>query len=627
MYRAPFSRIGLLLLASLATSPVQSEELKDLYFGEALYYAHQGYYFEALQRLDTEVAQHAGLDEPELDTLWYHIDDAEFSLGDFELRYRMHHRAGRAITAVLEGAVDEVVRNDAAYRLARIHFQKGQMEDALLALERIDGRIPESIRDDIEFLRANVYLAQEKPTESFEVLRRLQGSKSFGGFAAYNLGIAYLQDGQRQKAVEQLDRAGQIDTDDPAELAIRDKANLVLGTILLEDGEYDEAMPYLNRVRLDGPFSNQALLSAGWASLSTENYERAIVPWSILADREVTDGATQEAMLALPYAFGKLNIHGRAAIRYGQALDAFGAEVDKLNESIESIREGRFLVALIRDEIRKDKDWVIRLRSLPETPETYYLMELLATHDFQTGLQNYLDLADLRRKLLSWETSFDAFDDMVVIRHDHYEPLLPDVDAKFRELDSRLRLRKEQHKMLVKRRDDLLTTPRPEFLATPEEMAVLARIEYIEEHLEGASTPFEGSLVRRMERLKGLLTWTLETEYHKRLTEFDQNLRKLDEAMVVAQAQYDEFVRSRQAATHSFQGYDTPISRLRARVTESVQKVDLLMKRQGRQLEIVAIDELMARRGRLESYRDKARFALADSYDRATQAQARSDLQ
>jgi tetratricopeptide (TPR) repeat protein len=627
MYRAPFSRIGLLLLASLATSPVQSEELKDLYFGEALYYAHQGYYFEALQRLDTEVAQHAGLDEPELDTLWYHIDDAEFSLGDFELRYRMHHRAGRAITAVLEGAVDEVVRNDAAYRLARIHFQKGQMEDALLALERIDGRIPESIRDDIEFLRANVYLAQEKPTESFEVLRRLQGSKSFGGFAAYNLGIAYLQDGQRQKAVEQLDRAGQIDTDDPAELAIRDKANLVLGTILLEDGEYDEAMPYLNRVRLDGPFSNQALLSAGWASLSTENYERAIVPWSILADREVTDGATQEAMLALPYAFGKLNIHGRAAIRYGQALDAFGAEVDKLNESIESIREGRFLEALIREEIRKDKDWVIRLRSLPETPETYYLMELLATHDFQTGLQNYLDLADLRRKLLSWETSFDAFDDMVVIRHDHYEPLLPDVDAKFRELDSRLRLRKEQHKMLVKRRDDLLTTPRPEFLATPEEMAVLARIEYIEEHLEGASTPFEGSLVRRMERLKGLLTWTLETEYHKRLTEFDQNLRKLDEAMVVAQAQYDEFVRSRQAATHSFQGYDTPISRLRARVTESVQKVDLLMKRQGRQLEIVAIDELMARRGRLESYRDKARFALADSYDRATQAQARSDLQ
>ncbi len=156
MRRAPFAVTGLALFASLATSPGQSDELKDLYFGEALYYAHQGRYFEALERLDSEVKQHDEVDEPELDTLYYHMNDAEFSLGDFELRYRMHHRAGRAITAVLEGAVDEVVRNDAAYRLARIHFQKGQMADALLALDRIDGEVPKSIREDIAFLRGNI---------------------------------------------------------------------------------------------------------------------------------------------------------------------------------------------------------------------------------------------------------------------------------------------------------------------------------------------------------------------------------------------------------------------------------------------------------------------------------------
>jgi hypothetical protein len=42
------------------------------------------------------------------------------------------------------------------------------------------------------------------------------------------------------------------------------------------------------------------------------------------------------------------------------------------------------------------------------------------------------------------------------------------------------------------------------------------------------------------------------------------------------------------------------------------------MARQGRVLELVAIDELVARRDRLETYRDQARYALADSYDRAT---------
>ena len=221
-----------------------------------------------------------------------------------------------------------------------------------------------------------------------------------------------------------------------------------------------------------------------------------------------------------------------------------------------------------------------------------------------------------------WERDFDAFDDMVVIRREHYEPLLPGIDEEFRALDTRLKLRVEQYKMLVKRRDDLLTTPRPEFIATREEQHVLAQIEANETAIESSDVPAEESLTLRLARLKGLLTWALETEYHDRLDEFDANLRKLDEAMQVAETEYDGFVRERQAATHSFQGYTKPVARLRNYVRDAMTRVDMLMKRQGRLLEIVAVEELVARRGRLERFGDKARFALADSYDRATQSQA-----
>ena len=92
--------------------------------------------------------------------------------------------------------------------------------------------------------------------------------------------------------------------------------------------------------------------------------------------------------------------------------------------------------------------------------------------------------------------------------------------------------------------------------------------------------------------------------------------------MAVVQAQYDQYVRSRQAATHSYEGYDKPMVRLRADVQQAVERIDRLMARQGHLLELVAIDQLMARRDHLENYGDKARFALADSYDRASQAQA-----
>ena len=103
-----------ILIFSASPSPAGTsgpKVLQDLYFGEALYHAFQGDWFDAIGRLDTELNQHHGLDEPERDTLYYHINQAEFAVGDFELAYRMHQRAGRAITAVINGNVEEQVRN------------------------------------------------------------------------------------------------------------------------------------------------------------------------------------------------------------------------------------------------------------------------------------------------------------------------------------------------------------------------------------------------------------------------------------------------------------------------------------------------------------------------------------
>ena len=141
----------------------------------------------------------------------------------------------------------------------------------------------------------------------------------------------------------------------------------------------------------------------------------------------MTDSAVQEALLAAPFAYGKLEIHGRAASCTG-TLEAYTSELDRVDASIDSIRK-ETLKALLREELKQDRDWVIRLRTLPETPETYYLMALMASHDFQTALSNYLDLEDLRTRLVSWQTNFDAFEDMIELRKQNYDPLLPDVDA------------------------------------------------------------------------------------------------------------------------------------------------------------------------------------------------------
>jgi hypothetical protein len=606
---------------SASAGPSAPKELRDLHFGEALYCAYQGDWFDAISRLDTELMQHYGVDEPERDTLHYHVGEAKFDVGDFELAYRMHRRAGRAYTAVIEGNVEEPVRNEAIFRLARLYFQKDQPVNAEDAVERVRGDVPPEIRNDLDFLRAQIHMANGRYPDAVRILRGLKDAKGLQGFATYNLGIALIRDGKELEGRQVLDRTGQISGVEDVTLAIKDKANLVLGFKLLKEKDFEGAKLVLDRVRLNGPFSNRALLASGWADAAQGRFERALVPWSTVVTREVTDASVQEAMLAVPYAYGKLNVNSKAAVMYDSALEKFDAEVDKLGASIKSIREGSFLRALTREELKQDPDWVVRLRNLPQTPETYYLLDLMASHDFQESLKNYLDLEQLRTKLYSWEKDLDAFEDIIAQRRAYYEPLLPVIDREFRRLDSQMRLRLEQRDRIEQRLTAMLVVPRPDYLATAEERVIGERISLLEQKRTAGGTAVPDEVDARINRLRGVLHWNVYTEYDSRFTEAYKDLRDLNREVDLLKRQYTAFVRTRQAATQSYEGYDDVIRRLVSTIGKAREKVGQLMARQGQMLETMAVNELNARRDRLAEFQTKASFSMADSYDRATRTQ------
>jgi hypothetical protein len=249
-------------------------------------------------------------------------------------------------------------------------------------------------------------------------------------------------------------------------------------------------------------------------------------------------------------------------------------------------------------------------------------MELMASHDFQTALQNYLDLEDLRSRLAAWQTSLHAFGDIILLRRENYEPRLPEVDAQFRDLDSRMRLRLEQRRHLGERLQAMLTAPRPDHLATTDERNAGERLARVEQQIDDSDTPASFALRERAARLRGALIWRLETEYHERLTAAHVHLNELNAQVDLLTRQYDAFVRTRQAATHSYVGYDVQMAQLHERVGAALQRVDILMARQGHLIETVAISQLQARRERLLAQQTQARFGVADSYDRAARAQA-----
>ena len=181
----------------------------------------------------------------------------------------------------------------------------------------------------------------------------------------------------------------------------------------------------------------------------------------------------------------------------------------------------------MREELKQDPDWVVKLRELPEAPETFYLIDLLASHDFQESLKNYLDLEELRVKLSAWSGDLIAFKDIIQKRRAYYQPLLPEIDREFRRLDTLMRLRLSQRDSIEKRLHAMLTAPRPEQLETADERVTIDRLNQMERKL-AAMPDASGDDLARIKRLRGVLYWNMYTEYDHRLTEAFRHLHDLN---------------------------------------------------------------------------------------------------
>ena len=626
MFQHVITLIAFVLSASVFAA-IESPSKTDLFFNEGLYYAYQENYFDAISRIDSELGQYYGLDEPELNSLHFYLNSAEFSIGDFELYYRMHNRAGRAIKAVLEGDVEDIIKNDAAYRLAKIFHQKQQPENALHTIQRIKGDVPENIKYDLELLKAQIFISNKMFPDAISLLSEIENISEVAGYASYNLAIAYIGNNQVEKGIIQLDKTGQLSSGDKAVLAVKDKANLALGYKLMENKKPALAKKYFERIRLNGPFSSRALLGSGWADVAAEKYKQAVVPWTILSKRNITNQSVQEVLLGLPFAYGKLEAHGKAAILYGKALEAYSNEINKLDNSIKNILEGKFLEAIVREEFKKDKNWLINLRNLPDAPETHYLMQLLASNDFQESLKNYFDLDGLAKKITSWDGYLDSYTELIAARKRYYTPLFPVMQEKFRLLDSRMKLRLAQRKKIGERLHKMLIAPRPDYLAKVDERLALNKIYRLEKKYAKDSAANTNGINARISRLKGVIQWNIDTEYQQRFTEADKNLALLNEHVNDLEKNYRSFVRTRQSATQSFVGYDDSIRQLKNKIKFAGEKVDLLLIRQGHMLELMSINELKTRRKRIEELQIKARFSVAESYDRAVKAQQNKELE
>jgi hypothetical protein len=582
--------------------------LRDLDYGDVLFHFFQDDYFDALVRLEVS---------HDFARIPHHEAEAELLSGGLYLSLGLYAEAERIFNKLLAGPVPQSVSDRAFFYLARIGYQRGYYDNAWRSLQSIRGTLPGQLEPERRLLASNVLMAQGRYGEAAEQLNGWTDNTVWADYARFNLGVALVRTGATAQGREYLERVGTMGAQSEEQLSLRDRANLALGFASLQQKEPDAAIAALSRVRLEGPFTNKALLGLGWAQSDAKRPELALSPWLQLRGSKVLDASVQESYLAVPYAYTQLAANGQAAEQYRLAVQAYAAESKRLDDSIAAIRQGGFLDSILEAVPRTDDiGWFWQLQKLPDAPQTRYVYQLLASHEFQEGLKNYRDLRIMQRNLEQWRTSLDAFDAMIAAREQAAIDREPRTQALLANTD--LGALEAREAELAGRAQAIAAGRDVGALATGDEARQWAALQRIEETLKVMPAgPQRDALADRARILRGTLQWRFDSQYKVRMRSVQAGLNDSADELAEAKLRLGLVQDAGQSASRDTAAFAGRVAGLGTRIEELLPRLDATAAAQEKVLADIAVGELEAQKKRLANYAMQAQFALASLYDAA----------
>ena len=582
--------------------------VQDPYFGDALFDYYSGNTFDAIIKLITA---------KDLGRVPHHQEDVDLWLGSLYLSYGMHYEAEAVFKRLIDRGVSPQLRDRVWLQLAKLRYQKGLYEDAIRAMEEIKGNIPKELLSSAQLQMANVLMARGENQQAADNLLRFPKSEKFTPFVNFNLGVALYKSNRQAEGLEYLNKVGVIKTDDEELKALRDKANIALGFVNLTQDNLPGAKADFQRVRIQGPFSNKALLGLGWSDAFQQEYKSALVPWLELSTRKLSDPAVYESLLAVPYAYERLKAYRQSMQAYETAINTFQDNLNRLNLAIDTVNKGKLWEQLLNNISTQENKITWEIEDLPPQIEPRFVYTLVSSNSFQQSIDSLRHLIYLKNSLNKQADNMETFRYILALRKETYDERLPKLAPE--KGDYRMTLLKDERNLYldeyrrIEREGDLKA------LATDKEQKNIKRLEKIQDVLRRYRHDMDPKQYREIltkyRLYSGLLEWNIGTSIAPRLWKIKKALHELDNQLELATRQQQELQRARLSAPRMFEGYgqkiagySTKIQSLHSRVQETIDQQKQLMEQQ-------VLGELETLRQRISSYLDQAKFARAHLLD------------
>lgn len=534
--RALVAAMGMAGLMNLPASAADDSgvsvdaDIRPFLFGQIIFDYYVGNYFSSMNGILS--AKSKGYFDDS-------TDNTELLLGDLYTQLNMPQQAESVFSRIIKKDTLSTTKQQTWLREGRLHYNQGHYAKAesILGLPR-DTLSPE-VDTERRVLLSNIYMARNDFAKARDILQGLSLGNKFGAYAYYNMGVAHLRANRSPEGVKLLETLVQLPGDDPEILAIKDRAALALGVDFLQHQQPEKAREALLNIRIDGPFSNQALLALGYVHYSRTDYKKALSFWLELLRRNPADPAVLEAMMLAPRAYEELKAYPQAVYGYRLAAESYRKQLKLLEKIDLELQQDGWLEQLGANarNVSLDPMATVDTISTSATPEAAFLYKLFASHSFNETFKEYILLQRLDFQLAQQTQSAQAFSEQAASHQIKIRTNLPSWKASFSNMASTNTSLQNKYADIRKRMkvDDDMERFTDE--ASFEDANRLKRLNRLEKSVAALpNTPGNALLKERMARVKGIVLFSIANNAPLAREQMLLELSELDEQVKTLQS-------------------------------------------------------------------------------------------
>jgi len=574
-------------------------------FGIALYQFNQGNYFQALVEISAANNRQVSLSkEPST-----HQQAMQILEAGIMLSYGMQNNARDLIKNVADKTLGGPQQDIAWFYLAKLYADKQNWQQSYKAIDNIGDELPHKLRATYERLKANVYINNGQLNEALALIKRTN-DPVLRAYTSFNLAVAEQKNKNFGAAHSHLGTITSLKSSQLEVRLLKDRAHLAAAQMSIVEQDFNAAFNHFSLIKIDSPYSGEALFGQGWAAYYTDKPTQALASWNQLLANYSLYPEAEKSRIAIPFVYLSMDNTHAALRQYNSAVSQYEALMSELDSIKTGVGNGRLFEFMAPFKTGKTIDWHKGSVNFPVTNETVLIGGYLENQNIHEDLTALAELYQLSYTVGTRRQDLASFGYLIETVDTHHEEKAPIISSEISSLQQSQTA--EQARQLRATVSHIEKTNSTYSLMNADEIGYMKRIKRSNSTLAAITKASnKARYQQRVERINGILLWNLSEAFPARIWQAKKGLNEIEKSIASSkqiQKQLQNII-IQQASTSG--PITQKVEDFKQRLEQTAQSIERLISQQELKIQHMYLLALDSKKEEVRQYLVHSHLAIA----------------